>query len=513
MNPTALVEIRRVSLSFVAVQALQDIDLFINQGDIHALVGENGAGKSTLGKVISGIERPDDGDLLINGELRQYTHPRDALRDGITTITQEIALLNNQSVLHNVLLGQELCRAGVLQRGRMLAEFERLVELTGFSLDPDEKVGNLHMADQRKVEVLQAVARDSRLIIMDEPTAMLADDETRVFLDIVRNLQRSGHTIIYISHFLEEVLELADVVTVMRNGRIVRTAPTAEETTHSLVEAMLGRSMLEMYPTRQAPAPDAAVLLEVRGLEAQGLGSVDLQLRAGEITGLAGLVGSGRSRLARTLFGALERDAGEILVRGEAVQLNSTSDAIQAGVFMLPESRKEQGLLLKQSIRSNLSLPHMDSVVGRAGVISRTRESNRIGQLLKLLNVVPPEPRLIVNRLSGGNQQKVLFGKWLFEQPTVFIVDEPTRGIDIGARRAIYELVVELASQGVAILLISSEIEEIIGLAHRSLVMRLGSIVAEIEAGEDGRLDEQAIMQAAFGAETLQRAVAGGEAT
>lgn len=513
MNPTALVEIRKVSLSFVAVQALQEIDLSINQGDIHALVGENGAGKSTLGKVISGIERPDEGDLLINGEARHYTHPRDALRDGITTITQEIALLNNQSVLHNVLLGQEICLAGVLQRRQMLDEFERLVELTGFSLDPDETVGRLHMADQRKVEVLQAVARDSRLIIMDEPTAMLADDETQVFLDIVRNLQRSGHTIIYISHFLEEVLELADVVTVMRNGRIVRTAPTAEETTHSLVEAMLGRSMLEMYPPRQAPAEDAAVVFEVRGLEAPGLGAVDLQLRAGEITGLAGLVGSGRSRLARTLFGALERDAGEILVRGEAVQFNSTADAIQAGVFMLPESRKEQGLLLKQNIRSNLSLPHMRSVVGRGGVISRSRENDRIGQLLKLLNVVPPEPRLIVNRLSGGNQQKVLFGKWLFEQPTVFIVDEPTRGIDIGARRAIYELVVELATQGVAILLISSEIEEIMGLAHRSLVMRLGSIVAEFEAGEDGVLDEQAIMQAAFGAETMHRSAIGSEAT
>lgn len=513
MNPTALVEIRKVSLSFVAVQALQEIDLSINQGDIHALVGENGAGKSTLGKVISGIERPDEGDLLINGDARHYTHPRDALRDGITTITQEIALLNNQSVLHNVLLGQEICLAGVLQRRQMLDEFERLVELTGFSLDPDETVGRLHMADQRKVEVLQAVARDSRLIIMDEPTAMLADDETQVFLDIVRNLQRSGHTIIYISHFLEEVLELADVVTVMRNGRIVRTAPTAEETTHSLVEAMLGRSMLEMYPPRQAPAPDAAVVFEVRGLAAPGLGAVDLQLRAGEITGLAGLVGSGRSRLARTLFGALERDAGEILVRGEAVQFNSTADAIQAGVFMLPESRKEQGLLLKQNIRSNLSLPHMRSVVGRGGVISRSRENDRIGQLLKLLNVVPPEPRLIVNRLSGGNQQKVLFGKWLFEQPTVFIVDEPTRGIDIGARRAIYELVVELATQGVAILLISSEIEEIMGLAHRSLVMRLGSIVAEFEAGEDGVLDEQAIMQAAFGAETMHRSPIGSEAT
>ncbi|MCE2489676.1 MAG: sugar ABC transporter ATP-binding protein [Anaerolineae bacterium] len=510
MTPSPLVEVRNVSLSFVAVQALQDINLSINQGGIHALVGENGAGKSTLGKVISGIERPDTGQLLINGEERHYTHPRDALRDGITTITQEIALLNNQSVLYNVLLGQEICRAGVLQRRQMLAEFERLVEMTGFELDPDETVGRLHMADQRKVEVLQAIARDSRLIIMDEPTAMLADDETRVFLEIVRSLQRSGHTIIYISHFLEEVLALADVVTVMRNGFIVRTAPTAEETTHSLVEAMLGRSMLEMYPARRPAKADAAVVFEVRGLQAPGLGQMDLQLRAGEITGLAGLVGSGRSRLAWTLFGALEKEAGEILVRGEAVQLHSTMDAIRAGVFMLPESRKEQGLLLKQSIRNNLSLPHMSRIVGRGGIISQAREKARIGQLLGMLNVVPPEPRLSVNRLSGGNQQKVLFGKWLFHQPTVFIVDEPTRGVDIGAKRAIYELVAELADQGVAILLISSEIEEIVGLAHRALVMRLGNIVASFEAEDDGQLDEKEIMRAAFG---TQEAEAGGVRT
>ena len=511
MSPTPFVELRNVSRRFVAVQALQDIDLTINQGEIHALVGENGAGKSTLGKIISGIERPDEGQLLIRGQSRNYTHPQDALRDGITTITQEISLLNNQSVLHNVLLGQEICRAGVLQRRRMLAEFERLVELTGFELDPDEKVGRLHMADQRKVEVLQAIARDSRLIIMDEPTAMLADDETRVFLDIVRSLQRSGHTIVYVSHFLEEVLALADVVTVMRNGFIVRTAPTAEETIPSLVEAMLGHSMLEMYPPRLPRNADAPVVFEVRGLQAPGLGTIDLQLRAGEITGLAGLVGSGRSRLARTLFGAIEAEAGEFFVRGEPVQLRSTADAIRAGVFLLPESRKEQGLLLKQSIRNNLSLPHMRRIVGRGGIINQTRESERIQQMLEMLNVVPPVPQLIVNRLSGGNQQKVLFGKWLFEQPAVFLVDEPTRGIDIGAKRAIYQLVAELAAQGVAILMISSEIEEIVGLAQRALVMRLGHIVAEVEADEDGSLNEQAIMRAAFGAETLQPAEAGGE--
>ena len=506
MAETPIIEVRNVSRQFVAVQALVDINLSISQGKIHALVGENGAGKSTLGKIISGIERPDTGTLHVRGETRNYTHPIDALRDGITTITQEIALMNKQTIIDNVLLGREIQRYGILNRAEMRAEFERILQSSGFNLNPDAIVGSLHLADKKKVEVLRAIARDSELIIMDEPTAMLADDETQLFLEIVRDLNKRGHTIIYISHFLEEVLNLADTVTIMRNGRIVRTAPTSEETTNTLVEAMLGQTLSEMYPPRVLPSADAPYALEVRDLQSNVFEGIDLNVRSGEIVGLAGLVGSGRSRLMRTIFGAEETHGGEILINGTPVHIQHTSDAIRAGVFMLPESRKEQGLSLKQEIRSNLTLPHLESVSWKAGILNHQEETRRIRSLLSDLNVQPPLPQLQVNRLSGGNQQRVLFGKWLFERPSVFLVDEPTRGVDIGAKQAVYRLIAELAKDGVAILLVSSEMDEILGLSHRVYVMRLGRVVAEFGDHLPQPISRKGIMTAAFG--TLQETVA-----
>ncbi|MCC6617321.1 MAG: sugar ABC transporter ATP-binding protein [Anaerolineae bacterium] len=500
----SFVEARGISKAFQAVQALSDVHVTVQQGHIHALVGENGAGKSTLGKVISGVVRPDSGTLIVKGRAVHYARPRDALLDGITTISQEISLLSKQTVLDNVLLGQENSVGGVLLRRAMLAEFERLRALTGFQLDPMARVSSLRVADQKKVEVMRAVARNAQLIIMDEPTAMLSDDETAIFLGMVRQLKTMGHTIIYVSHFLKEVLDLADTVTVMRNGQVVRTSPAAEETPAQLVTAMLGKPMAQMYPTRTPPPDVAPTIFEVDDLRSDVFDGIHLKLRAGEIVGMAGLVGSGRSRLARTVFGAEAITGGTIRVNGKAVRIRSTADAIRAGIYMLPESRKEQGLLLKQSIRHNMTLPHLDTVSLPLGIIRGKRELDRMTLIGKAVNVQPLLPNNRVSRLSGGNQQKALFGKWLFQRPTVFIIDEPTRGIDVGAKQAIYELIADLARQGLAILLISSEIEEILGLAHRVLVMRLGQIVAEVRA-DDGALNEQAIMRAAFGTEKSER--------
>jgi len=497
-------EARGISKAFQAVQALSDVHVTVQQGQIHALVGENGAGKSTLGKVISGVVRPDSGTLIVKGRAAHYGSPRDALLDGITTISQEISLLSKQTVLDNVLLGQENAVAGVLRRRAMLAEFERLRELTGFQLDPSARVSNLRVADQKKVEVMRAVARNAQLIIMDEPTAMLSDDETVVFLGMVRQLKGMGHTIIYVSHFLREVLDLADTVTVMRNGQVVRTSPTTEETPALLVTAMLGKPMAQMYPAKTPPPDDAPYSFEIENLDSDVFEGISLKLRAGEIVGMAGLVGSGRSRLARTLFGAEPITRGTMRVNGKAVRIRSTADAINAGIYMLPESRKEQGLLLKQSIRLNMTLPHLKHVTLPFGIIRGKRELDKVEFIGKAVNVQPLLPNSRVSKLSGGNQQKVLFGKWLFERPTVFIIDEPTRGIDVGAKQAIYELIADLARQGLAILMISSEIEEILGLAHRVLVMRLGKIVAEVRE-VDGSLDEQAIMRAAFGTDSTER--------
>ncbi len=490
-----------ISKRYGAVQALQDVSVTIQKGDIHALVGENGAGKSTLGKVISGIIKPDSGELNVNGKAVSYLNPRAALEDGITTITQEISLLNKQNVWQNVMLGQEQAKFGFLKKKTMLKTYQDLLELTGFDIDPYAKVESLQLADQKKVEVLQAIARNAQLIIMDEPTAMLSDEETHKFLAIVKQLQEMGRTIIYVSHFLEEVLSIADTVTVMRNGEIIRTSPTQEETSDSLVEGMLGKPMAQMYPKKVFPKENAPVIFKVNDLQSDVFQNLSLETRAGEILGIAGLVGSGRSRLVRTLFGAEPIKRSSIEVNGKQVKIRSTADAIKVGIYMLPESRKEQGLSLKQSIQYNLSLAQL-SEFSKAGVLKGQAERKRVSEIMDALHISPALPRNKVSSLSGGNQQKTLFGKWLFKSPTIFIIDEPTRGIDVGAKQAIYELITNLAKEGMAIVMVSSEIEEILGLSHRVLVMRLGKIVAEMDAHSE-HFNETAIMRAAFGTKEM----------
>lgn len=497
---TLLIDAQAVSKQFGAVRALDNVSLEVRSGSIHALVGENGAGKSTLGKVISGVIRPDSGMLRIGGRPVRYLSPADAIADGITTITQEIALLGKQTVVENVLLGIEPTRGILLDRKRMRGRFHELLADTGFDIPPDARVESLRLADQKRVEVLQAIARDARVIVMDEPTAMLAADEAEAFRQVVRNLKDQGRTIVYVSHFLDEVLELADEVTVMRNGQVVYTRETDGVTSDELVTAMLGRSMANWFPKIPPVADDARVVFSARGVTSnifkQG---ADLNVRAGEIVGIAGLVGSGRTRLARTLFGAEPRTGGEISVRGRKVNIKSPRDAILAGIHYVPESRKEQGLLLKQSLRMNLSAPHLHALSGPLGILAERRETTEIRRLLKDLDIRPPDPSAKVQALSGGNQQKALFGVWLFRRPEVLIVDEPTRGVDVGAKQAIYRLIAGLADEGIAILMISSEIEEILGLAHRVVVMREARIVAEYTRDPTGgELDEEAIMRAAF---------------
>ncbi len=504
MTAEFVIQTRALSKRFFAVQALDNVEVAVRQGEIHALVGENGAGKSTLGKIISGIIRPDTGDLIVKGRSVAYASPRDALIDGITTITQEISLSGKQTVLQNVLLGQEDAHGGVLDFRRMQRRYDDIRALTGFDIDPQTRVNMLRMADQKKVEVMQAIARDAQVIIMDEPTAMLSGEETALFLKTVRHLKGMGLTIIYVSHFLREVLDLADTVTIMRNGQVVRTAPTRDETVETLVTAMLGKSVAQMYPPKRFSPPDAPVMLEVMGMQSSVFQGIDLTIHAGEILGLAGLVGSGRSRLVRTIFGAEDISGGSLRVGGAAFMPKTPQDAIRAGLYMLPESRKEQGLLLKQSVQLNITLPHLSDVTSFGGVIDSKRELHGIDDLIKALDIRVGSPTTRIRNLSGGNQQKALFGKWLFKRPKVLIIDEPTRGIDVGAKQAIYELIARLAAEGMAILVVSSEIEEVLGLCHRVLVMRRGQIVTEL--GEaDGTLTEDNIMRAAFGTEAAQR--------
>lgn len=488
-------ELRGLSKRFGGVRALVGVDLQIARGSIHALVGENGAGKSTLGKILAGAYRPDDGELHVDGRQVSYRSPREALADGITIITQEPTLVPHRSVLENVFLGVESGVAGVIDGRRMLQRYSALVREVGIELPPRKLARSLRVADQQKLEILRAIARKTRLVVMDEPTSALTRDEAEKLFAIVRGLQERGTTIVYVSHLLAEVLDLADTVTVLRDGRVVRTAPAAEETPERLVSAMLGRRIDLTFPDKQPVAPDAPVVLAVRRLSRPpAVQDVSFEIQAGEIVGVAGLIGSGRSEVARAIFGADRSQGGEIEVEGRAVRFRSPRQAIEHGIVMLPEDRKSQGLLMLRSVVDNITLPHLDQV-SKAGLLTLRQERRRARELIMQVDVRAKSSSAPVGTLSGGNQQKVLFAKWLFRRPRVFIADEPTRGVDVGAKRAIYELIHSLAEQGIGVLLISSEHEEILGLAHRVLVMRAGRIVAEF--GQEA-MSEDALLRAAF---------------
>lgn len=498
----AHVELRGVGKWFGGVQALDGIDLRIERGRIHGLVGENGAGKSTLGKVIAGALRPDQGDLWVNGRRVTYHSPRDALADGVTMIAQEPTLVPHRSVLENVFLGVESGRLGAVDERALRRRYAALMEDTHIELPPAALVRTLRVAERQKVEILRAVARGARLIVMDEATSALTTHEAQRLFDVVRHLRDRGTTIIYISHVLKEVLALADAVTVLRDGRLVRTSPASEETPERLVESMLGHAMALTFPRKAVPAEDAPVVLSVRDLSGWPIVEhVSFEIRAGEILGLAGLIGSGRSEVARLVFGADRGTSGEIRIDGRPLTIRSPRDAIRAGVVMLPEDRKVQGLLMLRSLAENVSLPHL-AHVSRVGVLDLRHERRRTLDLVSRLDIRTSGPAARVNTLSGGNQQKVLFAKWLFRRPRVLIADEPTRGIDVGAKRAVYELIHALAAEGIAVLLISSEHEEVLGLAHRILVLRGGRVVGEFDHRS---MSEEAVLHAAFATEAREQ--------
>jgi simple sugar transport system ATP-binding protein/ribose transport system ATP-binding protein len=502
-GPRLHIQLQGISKRFGGVQALADVHLSIERGTVHGLVGENGAGKSTLGKIISGIIQPDEGQIVVDGQPVSFGSPREALTEGIAMIQQEIALVPKLTVLKNVLLGIESNRAGMLNEPDTRRRFDELNTRSGFALPADRMVSELSVADQKKVEILKAIARNARLIVMDEPTAALADDEAEKLIEIVRSLRQAGTSIVYVSHFLKEVLSVADTVTVLRNGELIRTAAASDETPDSLVTAMLGREMSLTFPPKSFPPPDAPVVFAVRDLTRTGtVEGINFDIRAGEIVGLAGLVGSGRSEVARAIFGADRRDSGRLELDGKAIRIGNPTDAVAAGIAMLPESRKTQGLLMRLGIGHNVTLPHLGSI-SRGAVVRQRREVGETTRLLQELDVRPPDPKAWVDSLSGGNQQKVLFAKWLFRRPRLLIADEPTHGVDVGAKLAIYRLITLLAGEGIAVLLISSELEEVLGLAHRVLVLRRGRIVTELRDSPDGRssLTEDAVMRAAFAAE------------
>jgi simple sugar transport system ATP-binding protein/ribose transport system ATP-binding protein len=483
-----------VSKRFGGAAALSDVDLTIAEGEVHCLVGENGAGKSTLGKVLAGVHRADAGSISLRGRPVDFKSPKDSIAAGIAFIAQELAIVPSRSVLDNVFLGRPGHAFSIVERRKLLAEYATLSNKVGFNVDPTVRAGSLRLAEQQKVEILRALARNADLIIMDEPTASLAGAETDQLLRIITDLRAEGRTVVFVTHFLADALAVGDRVTVLKDGRLVRTALAAGETPDSLIESMLGRSLGSMFPDR-GESGDDAVVLEVRSLSRNAeFDDINVEVRRGEIVGIAGLVGAGRTELLETLVGLRRPARGTVRVAGERGPFRSPAQAQKAGLVMVPESRKDHGLVLGRTVRENVTLPHLRDV-STLSFVSKARQTAAVHERLQAVGVDPQRIDSPVGQLSGGNQQKVLFARWLFGQPAVLIADEPTRGVDVGARAGLYRLLRSVADAGAGILFVSSDNEEIVGLADRVLVMRAGRMVGQLTGAD---INEDNVLQLMF---------------
>ncbi len=479
--PGPLLEVRNLEKTFPGVRALSGVSFDVRPGEAHALLGENGAGKSTLIKIVSGVYQPDAGEILIDGRVTRFATPEDAKRAGVATINQELLLFPELTVAENIYLGHApRARGGRIDWRAMRAKADALLaSLEIDDLAADQIVGALSVGHRQRVEILRALSHDARILIMDEPTAALTESDVTRLFDIVRRLKSRGVGIVYISHRLDALFEIADRVTVLRDGAYVGAREVADTNAAELVQMMVGRRIENLFPKTSAPI--GAPVLEARGLVCHPMTrNVSLDVRAGEIVGLAGLVGSGRSELAQVLFGITPAEHGEIRLVGETVKVNSPESARSRGIAYVPEDRGVQGLVRPMSVLQNFSLAALAGL-SRLGFIDRAAERRLAEAGVQRFNVKTSSVDEIAGRLSGGNQQKIVLGKWLANNPKLLILDEPTRGIDVGAKAEIHRLMCELAADGVAILMISSELPEVLGMSDRVLVMREGRLVAEFD--------------------------------
>lgn len=499
-NDNPLLEVRGLRKRFAGVLALDGVGVSVRAGEVLAVVGENGAGKSTLMKILAGVYTPDDGEILLGGQTLHLTGVRDALDRGIVLIHQELNLAEPLSVAANLFLGRERLRGGILgwlDRPAMAREAKALLARVGLDVPLHRPVGELPLGQQQLVEIARALALDARILIMDEPTSSLTQRETDRLFEVIADLKRAGVAVVYISHRLAEVNAVADRVTVLRDGKNAGDL-TREQISHAaIVRLMVGRDLRQFYARQHAPKPDAPVRLELRGVRYSGgpATPISFSVSGGEIVALAGLVGAGRTELAEALFGIRPVIQGEVLVDGEAIRPQSPRAAVARGLLLAPEDRRQYGLILADGVQENLGLPNLDWL-SSARFVSRRREAALAQETVTKLKVRTPRLSQPVGLLSGGNQQKVMFGKWLARGPRVFILDEPTRGVDVGAKAEIYALMDELAGAGVAILMVSSDLEEVLGVSDRVLVLHEGRLAGELARGE---MSEEAIMHLATG--------------
>jgi ABC-type sugar transport system ATPase subunit len=482
-TPPAL-EMRGITKSFTGNTVLADVSLTARAGEVHALVGENGAGKSTLMKILAGVHQPDAGEILIDGERTRFPRPADALAAGVAMIYQELSLAPHLTVAENIFLGREplkLAPIGFINTRELNARARSLLYEFGFEINPRARVGRLSAADRQLVEITRATVEAKRVIVMDEPTSSLTNQEVVELFRLIRDLKARGLAVIYISHRLEELPEIADRLTILRDGRAVYTGAWGEITTDEMIRHMAGRELKEIFPPRACSIGE--VKLRVTNLtRAPKFENVSFEARAGEVVGVAGLAGAGRTELVEAIFGAHPADSGEIEFDSEKIAAAQPYRSVARGLSLLTEDRKRTGLCLNLPLATNITLANVRALLRGGWRLQRKTEFNAASDFIRKLSIRPPFPAKPVGRLSGGNQQKSLLARWLFANSQVFLLDEPTRGVDVAARSEIYREINELAEAGAAIIMVSSDLPELLGMSDRILVMRRGRLVADLEA-------------------------------
>lgn len=495
----AILEIKDVTKVFGTVTALNKMQLTVRAGRVHTILGENGAGKSTLMKILAGVYQPTSGNIRLNGRPYAPANPQDAIKAGLAIVFQELSLCNNLTVAENILATREPSRAGFVNDKALARKAATIVADLKLPVSINDKVGDLSIAQRQLVEIAKGLSVDAKVVILDEPTSSLSDSEAEILFDIIGRLKAKGVAIIYISHRMEEIMHLSDDITVMRDGSYIATREQKDATIEALIAMMVGRDMEEIYPHRDVPAPPPHMpsVLTVKKLSREGeFTDVSFEIRAGEIVGFFGLIGSGRSEVMNTLFGMKHISSGSIAIDGTDVSIASPVDAINLGIGFVTENRKEEGLVLGHSVESNISMVALKLYAGPLGFLKRRSERNAAINEIKRLSIKTASLDTIAGSLSGGNQQKIVLAKWLLTNPKILLLDEPTRGVDVGAKFEIYKIIRQLAAQGTAIVLVSSELPEIMGMSDRVVVMSEGRMTATMSRD---RISPEAIMSFATG--------------
>ncbi len=496
MNQTPIVEMKNIHKSFFNVQVLKGVDFDLVPGEIHALMGENGAGKSTLMKILTGIHKSNSGEIHYKGNLTEYHSPKEAEKAGIAVIHQELNIIPYLTVAENMFLGKELRRQpfGILKTKEMNEKTREYLNRLGIDLDPQMEAGDLSVGQQQMIEIARAIAADTEVLIMDEPTAALTDREIETLFTVMNQLRKEGVAIIYISHRMEEIFRMCDRITVLRDGQSIGTKVTSETDFEEIVKMMVGRELGERFPERTAEIGEDRFV--VKDLSLEGLfQNISFNVRKGEILGVAGLMGAGRTEIMETIFGARKKTGGRIYMDGKELNIRKPHHAIEAGIGFITEDRKDEGLVLGLTVRENLAIPNLKKL-SKSAVIVKQKEKQWTEEMIQKLRIKTSGPEQEVKSLSGGNQQKVVFGKWLGIEPKLLILDEPTRGVDVGAKKEIYSIMNELTEKGFSIIMVSSELPEILGMSDRVMVIHEGKLTAILDKKE---ASQEKIMEAATG--------------